>query len=366
MKKIFFVLLVSILISPYLHPCSPKQVWIPLFIINLDANYDKIGQQGNNYVYRINIYGKFHPGTHSLELNCSQDDCCKIYDKIAKYKISYCVDQPCGCQANIMMPSKCSDIPLASFCQPEQGLSCSGPYFKQFDEFTGNVAAPGLQGGCSSNTNRSCKDTDIPILEFNASFIYQLSKNANYPYTLKITVCFIEGIKNFGICMNKNVILDRLCPEPCCPPECKPPCEVSPPEECQGDNDDDDQPDCYGKLRISSNGWITFRVLKNGFQVIPWTDLSNVNTNPALIANGPLTFDLQCGSYDIEYDEEDQLEEGNEICWIPDKKFQIKRGKITDVLANKREFHYHIKFRDGHYELHPPWECPYNNQVCHK
>ena len=155
MKKEYIIILAIFLIPAYLYPCSPKQVWIPITVSNIQIVPTKIGEHGNNNVYRINLYGSFHPGTHGLELNCSQNDCCKVYDKIAKYKVSYCVDQPCGCQANIMMPSKCSDIPLASFCQPEQGLSCSGPYFKQFDYFTGNVADPGLQGGCSSNTNRS-------------------------------------------------------------------------------------------------------------------------------------------------------------------------------------------------------------------
>lgn len=365
MKNSFIILFVITIISAasIVSACSQKQIWYPLKIVNIDVNYDIIGENGNNNVYRILVSGKFHPGTHALDLSCGYEDCCSIIDKIAKYRVSYCINQPCTCISTLDLPSKCLDIPLASFCQPEDSISCSGPYFKQFDDFSGNVADPGLAGGCPTNNQLRCKTFDIPILEFQSSFIFELSKDANYPYNLDVSVCFTEGIKNRGDCAKKTVTIVYRCPEPCCPPECKPPCKQS--DDCGGDNDDDD-PNCYGKLRISSNGWITFRILKNGIQVVPWTNLSNINTNPALVANGPLMYDLKCGIYDIEYDKEDQLEEGNEICWTPDKRFTIRRNKITDVLANKREFHYHIKFRDGHYEPHAPWDCPYNQQSCNR
>jgi hypothetical protein len=115
MKKIFFILIV-IIISPYLHPCSPKQVWIPLFIINLDASYDKIGERGNNYVYRIDLYGKFHPGTHSLELNCSQDDCCKVYDKGVLKGRGVPLSQRGGCR-------------WQTGCSPGQFMNCAYIFF---------------------------------------------------------------------------------------------------------------------------------------------------------------------------------------------------------------------------------------------
>lgn len=366
MKKIFIILFVIALITiaNIVYACIQKQIWYPLTIISINAKAIKIGERGNINIFKIIVWGKFHPGTHALDLDCGSDEgCCSVIDKIAKYRISYCINQPCGCLTTIDLPSKCLDIPLASFCQPEEYLSCSGPYFKQFDEFSGNVASPGLRGGCPTNDQLRCKTFDIPILEFQSSFIFELSKDANTPYNLDVTTCFTEGIKNQGECAKRTVLIIRECPEPCCPPDCKPPCKQS--DNCNGD-DDDDNPNCYGKLRISSNGWIAFRILKNGIEVVPWTNLSNINTNPALIPNGPLTYNLKCGTYDIEYDKQDQLEEGNEVCWTPNKRFTIKKNKITDVLANKREFHYHIKFKDGHYEPHAPWDCPYNQQNCNK
>ncbi len=206
MKKISFILstLMLITISNYIFPCSPKQIWIPLKLINIEADYQKIGEKGNINIYKITVLGKFHPGTHGLELNCSYEQCCDIYDKIAKYRISYCINQPCSCQTETMLPSKCSDIPLASFCEPENALSCHGPHFHQFDDLTGNVSNPGLKGGCPNNNQLNCKSTDIPILEFEGTFNFELSKDVQYPYNLEITTCLVDGVRNNGECIKKQ------------------------------------------------------------------------------------------------------------------------------------------------------------------
>ena len=130
--------------------CSPKQIWFPLTMINLQGDSEFLGGDSSNYKFRIKLNGKFHPGTHGLELNCGGDACCDIYYEISKYRISYCVDQPCNCTSTVSVPSKCEDMPLAEFCDPMKGISCEGPYFHEFDEFKGNVSNPGLRGGCNS------------------------------------------------------------------------------------------------------------------------------------------------------------------------------------------------------------------------
>ncbi|OGF66215.1 MAG: hypothetical protein A2Y62_02635 [Candidatus Fischerbacteria bacterium RBG_13_37_8] len=360
-----FTLLILLAIAVDVFPCSPKQEWIPVIFITGRAEAEFIGQAGNNNKYKISVQGKFHPGTHGLVLRCSNDYCCDLYDKTAKYRISYCLDQPCGCVSTVTVPSKCFDIPMASFCDPLNGISCAGPYFHSFEQFKGNVAEAGKKGGCPNNNTNNCQENEIPILEFEGTFIYQRAIDATYPYTLNITVCLTEGIKQTGACKKISAIISYGCPDPCCPPECPVNCPVSPQSVCEGDDDGGGDP-CNGTLRISSNGWITFRVLKQGDEVIPWTHLSNVDTNPALTPNGPLNFELACGNYDIEYDEADQKEEGDEVCWSPSRYVTIKRDRIKDVVANKREWHHHVKFPDGHYEPHSPDECPYKNTTCNK
>ena len=367
MKKIFFISL-FLMISIKAFSCSPKQIWIPAFFVDVQGSEEYIGDNGNNYRFKIILQGNFNPGTRGIELQCGTD-CCDLYDQIAKYRISYCIDQPCGCLSTMNVPLKCEDIPLAEFCDPERGLSCGGPYFREFDQFSGGVADPGMKGGCPANNQLECKPEELAILEFQGIFFYERGKNETYPFILETMVCVVEGIKQTGACRKVSIIIDKppdICPDPCCPPECGPPhdnCIPSPSDEC----DDGGGGKCKGTLRVSSNGWITFRVLKQGMEVVPWTNLSNVNTNPALVANGPLSYQqLNCGTYDIEYDEVDQKEEGNEVCWTPGRHVTVTKNNIRDAVANKREWHHHVKFSDGHYEPHAPDKCPYIGTACNR
>jgi len=360
MKNIIIILLILAL-GNIAYSCSPKQIWIPVVLLNLQSENKIIGENGGNYIYRIKINGTFQPATKGVELQCGTE-CCDIYESVGNYKISYCIDEPCGCSSTMTMPSKCEDMPMQNFCDPLQGIACSGPYFHPFQSLRGSVYDPGLKGGCPTGKSNSCKDTDIGELWFEGEFEYERAKDASYPYTLNVKVCVVDGLRGSGSCRNEPVILQEPCF--CCPPDCDPPCTPLPPEQC--DDGGGGNGDCKGKLRISSNGWLKIRVLKQGVEVVPWTYISNVNTNPALKANGPVSYELDCGYYDIEYNEDDEWEEGNEVCWTPGRHIKVRKDQTTDVSANKREWHWHIKFRDGHYQPHSPEECPYRDTVCVK